>query len=75
MSEETRDLNEMIVRYKNIDIEIYRLYNKITEYRKQKNVLEKQIYNMCEHVWERDVFDTGPYSSTTYICSKCNLYK
>jgi len=75
LSPEQLSPEQQIAQYKQITIQIYSMYSRINELKTKKNILEKKIYNSCKHEWERDLFDNGPYSSLTYICSKCNLYK
>ena len=75
LSPEQLSTEQQIAQYKQITTQIYSMNNIITELRKKKKFLEKSIYNSCNHEWKRDLFDTGPYSSVTYICSKCKLYK
>lgn len=75
LSPEQLTLEQQIAQYKQINIQIYSMYNRINEFRNRKKILEKIIYTSCKHEWERDLFDTGLYSSMTYICSKCDLYR
>lgn len=55
-----------------------KIYENIREndfLQKRIQELESKIYKLCNHEWERDYTDYGPYSRPSFICKKCLLNK
>jgi len=55
-----------------------KIYENIREndfLQKRIQELESKIYKLCNHEWERDYTDYGPYSRPSFICKRCLLNK
>ena len=55
--------------------EIYDCQKSITILTKSNQEIDKQLYKLCKHKWERDYTDYGPYSRPSHICQICGLNK
>ena len=69
----THNVNELIKKKIIINNIIYHK-NKVTALHFNKNMIDLQIWDTCDHTWIRDhsaMFD----DIDKYICSKCTLYK
>ena len=69
------DCDTLINEKNNNQKKIYEKHKEIRILEQRNKVISKQLYKVCEHNWERDYVDMGPYSSIEYICVKCKLYK
>lgn len=69
------EITRLIEEYKKNKDDIYYHFRTIDVLREKNKVLEREIYKNCEHSWERDYDDAGPYSSTSFFCKKCTLYR
>ena len=50
-------------------------YNrKIIKLKKINININQKIYEICDHIWTKDVQCT-PYERSELYCNKCNLYK
>ena len=73
--ESKHEINRIIEEYKKNKDDIYYHLRMIDVLRAKNKMLEREIYKKCEHSWERDYDDAGPYSSTSFFCKKCSLYR
>ena len=52
--------------------EHYRIFNELNENIK---IIERILYNKCNHEWELDFSGCGPHDRPDRICKICNLYR
>ena len=71
----TTEIDDLIRELHDNKYEIYDCIDKIDVLRTRNARLEQIIYNNCQHIWERDCDESGPYSSTEFVCKICKLYK
>jgi hypothetical protein len=69
------DIFPLLEEYEINKREIAFMFTIIDELRQRNVKLERLIYKECNHEWQRDFSDTGPYSRVEYICKHCKLYK
>lgn len=73
--EENYDIFSLLEEYENNKREIAFMFSFIDELRQRNFKLERLIYKECNHEWQREFSDTGPYSTAEYICKHCKLYR
>lgn len=66
---------DLVEQYNQNKDKIYKCLKEIDSLREKNQKLEKEIYKKCDHIWDREYDDAGPYSSITYYCRKCSLYR
>lgn len=69
------DISPLLEEYESNKREIAIMFTMIDELRQRNVNLERLIYKECNHEWQRDFSDTGPYSRAEYICKYCKLYR
>ena len=75
LNNDNATLQELLTRKK---LNMKQIYENLKENEilyNENRELDNKIYKMCEHKWERDYTDYGPYSRPSYICSICESCK
>ena len=53
-----------------IEDQIFQCYRKIESLKLEKERMSTELYNICQHDWER-IIEDGPYPAKYWTCKNC----